>query len=77
VSLDWNGRTHIRFWPLGPPLKIVIKPFAPYLLPFIANLAIWLDIGSAIADTNGLAQFDDTNAPNFDWRFYTPQPQQP
>jgi hypothetical protein len=39
------------------------------------DLQTWLDIGSAIADTNGLAQFDDTNAPNFDWRFYTTQPQ--
>jgi streptogramin lyase len=39
------------------------------------DLQTWLDLGTAIADTNGLAQFDDTNAPNFDWRFYTTQPQ--
>jgi hypothetical protein len=39
------------------------------------DLQTWLDIGNAIADSNGLAQFDDTNAPNFDWRFYTTQPQ--
>jgi hypothetical protein len=39
------------------------------------DLQTWLDIGSAIADTKGLAQFDDTNAPNFDCRFYTTQPQ--
>jgi hypothetical protein len=39
------------------------------------DLQTWLDLGTAIADTNGLAQFDDTNAPNFDWRFYITQPQ--
>jgi hypothetical protein len=39
------------------------------------DLQTWLDLGTAIADTNGLAQFDDTNAPNFDCRFYTTQPQ--
>jgi hypothetical protein len=39
------------------------------------DLQTWLDIGSVIADTNGLLQFDDTNAPNFDFRFYLTNPQ--
>jgi hypothetical protein len=39
------------------------------------NLQTWLDLGSVTADTNGLVQFDDTNAPNFDSRFYLTVPQ--
>jgi hypothetical protein len=40
-----------------------------------ANLQTWLDLGSVTADTNGLAQFYDTNAPTFDSRFYLTVPQ--
>ena len=39
------------------------------------NLQSWLDLGSALADTNGLMQFDDTNAPNYPARFYYTSPQ--
>jgi len=34
------------------------------------DLQTWQDLGDVTADTNGVAQYDDTNAPNFDWRFY-------
>jgi hypothetical protein len=40
-----------------------------------ADLRTWLDLGTVLADTNGLMQFDDTNAPNFPARFYVPKPQ--
>jgi hypothetical protein len=40
-----------------------------------ADLQSWLDLGSATADTNGLMQFDDTNAPNYPARFYITSPQ--
>ena len=40
-----------------------------------ADLLNWLDLGSATADTNGLMQFDDTNAPNYTARFYFTSPQ--
>jgi hypothetical protein len=40
-----------------------------------ADLLNWLDIGSVVADTNGLMQFDDTNAPNYPARFYLTSPQ--
>jgi hypothetical protein len=40
-----------------------------------ADLQTWLDLGSAIADTNGLMQFADTNAPNYPARFYYTNPQ--
>jgi hypothetical protein len=33
------------------------------------NLQTWQDPGRITADTNGVAQDDDTNAPAFDWRF--------
>jgi hypothetical protein len=45
------------------------------LLQTSTNLQTWLDLGSITADTNGLAQFDDTNAPNFNSRFYLTVPQ--
>jgi len=40
-----------------------------------ADLLNWLDLGTVLADTNGLMQFDDTNAPNFPSRFYYTNPQ--
>jgi hypothetical protein len=39
------------------------------------DLLNWLDLGSVLADTNGLMQFDDTNAPNYPARFYYTNPQ--
>jgi Beta-propeller repeat len=39
------------------------------------DLLNWLDLGSVLADTNGLMQFDDTNAPNYPARFYYTSPQ--
>jgi hypothetical protein len=39
------------------------------------DLLNWLDLGSVLADTNGLMQFDDTNAPTFPSRFYLTNPQ--
>jgi hypothetical protein len=38
------------------------------------DLLNWLDLGTVLADTNGLMQFDDTNAPNFPSRFYYTNP---
>jgi hypothetical protein len=40
-----------------------------------ADLQSWLDLGSVMADTNGLMQYDDTNAPNYPARFYVTSPQ--
>jgi hypothetical protein len=39
------------------------------------DLLNWLDLGTVLADTNGLMQFDDTNAPSFPSRFYYTNPQ--
>jgi len=39
------------------------------------NLLNWLDLGTVIADTNGLMQYADTNASNFPSRFYITNPQ--
>ena len=38
------------------------------------DLLHWLDLGSVLADTNGLMQFDDTNAPAYPARFYYTTP---
>jgi hypothetical protein len=40
-----------------------------------ADLQSWLDLGSVTADSNGLMQFDDTNASNYNARFYYTSPQ--
>jgi hypothetical protein len=40
-----------------------------------ADLLNWLDLGTVLADTNGLMQFDDTNAPQYNARFYYTKPQ--
>jgi hypothetical protein len=40
-----------------------------------ADLLNWLDLGSVLADTNGLMQFEDTNAPAYPARFYYATPQ--
>jgi hypothetical protein len=40
-----------------------------------ADLLNWLDLGTVLADINGLMQFDDTNAPQYNARFYTTKPQ--
>jgi hypothetical protein len=39
------------------------------------DLQTWLDLGSIFADSNGLAQFTDTNAPTYPARFYLANPQ--
>jgi hypothetical protein len=39
------------------------------------DLLNWLDLGSILADSNGVAQFADTNASNYNRRFYVTTPQ--
>jgi hypothetical protein len=39
------------------------------------DLMNWLDLGSILADSNGVAQFQDTNASNYNRRFYVTTPQ--
>jgi hypothetical protein len=39
------------------------------------DLLNWLDLGSMVADSNGVAQFQDTNASNYNRRFYVTTPQ--
>jgi hypothetical protein len=40
-----------------------------------ADLLNWLDLGNVLANSNGLMQFDDTNAPQYNARFYYTTPQ--
>jgi hypothetical protein len=40
-----------------------------------ADLQTWQDLGSSPADSNGLFQFNDTNAPPYNARFYYTVPQ--
>jgi hypothetical protein len=51
------------------------SPGASFDFQASTNLQTWQDLGNLIADTNGLVQFDDTNAPSFNYRFYYTVPQ--
>jgi hypothetical protein len=56
-------------------LEVQGSPGESFDIQASADLRTWLDLGTVLADTNGLMQFDDTNAPNFPARFYVPKPQ--
>jgi len=45
-------------------------PGSNYIFQATTNLQSWMNISTNLADTNGVVQYDDTNAPFFDWRFY-------
>jgi hypothetical protein len=51
------------------------SPGENFTIQASADLQSWLDLGTVMADTNGLMQFDDTNASNFNARFYSTSPQ--
>ncbi len=50
-------------------------PGETFTIEASADLETWFGIGTATADTNGLMQFDDTNAPTLPARFYNTIPQ--
>ena len=51
------------------------SPGESYDIQASVDLLNWMDLGNVLADTNGLMQFDDTNAPNYNARFYYTNPQ--
>jgi len=51
------------------------SPGESFDLQASTNLQTWQDLGDVIADTNGVVQFDDTNAALFNHRFYYTIPQ--
>jgi hypothetical protein len=51
-------------------LQFFGSPGQSYSFEGTTNFLNWLVLGSSIADSNGLFQFDDTNAPAFSFRFY-------
>jgi hypothetical protein len=51
------------------------SPGESFDLQASTNLQTWQDLGSFVADTNGIALFEDTNAPLFPNRFYYTLPQ--
>jgi len=56
-------------------LEVQGSPGESFDIQASADLLNWTDLGNVLADTNGLMQFDDTNASNFSARFYVPKPQ--
>jgi hypothetical protein len=56
-------------------LEVQGSPGESFDIQASADLLNWTDLGSVLADTNGLMQFNDTSAPNFPARFYVPKPQ--
>jgi len=51
------------------------SPGESFNIQATADLIHWLNLGTAITDTNGLMQFADTNAANLPARFYITNPQ--
>jgi hypothetical protein len=51
------------------------SPGESFNIQATADLINWLNLGTAITDTNGLMQFTDTNAANYPARFYMTNPQ--
>jgi hypothetical protein len=50
-------------------------PGEDFMIEGSTDLESWLNLGTVVADSNGVAQFYDTNAPNFNSRFYQTVPQ--
>jgi len=56
-------------------LEVQGSPGESFDIQASGDLLNWTDLGTMLADTNGLMQFDDTNAPSFPARFYYTNPQ--
>jgi hypothetical protein len=52
------------------PASMLRNPGQSYKYQATTNFLNWTDLNSVMADTNGLFQFLDTNAPLFPYRFY-------
>src|SRR5207245_7706320 len=62
----------IAGYPLAPggfPIQLAGEPGRSYQVEASTNLASWIGLG-AVTLSNGLAQYLDTTATNFDKRFY-------
>ncbi len=68
VALQLQGDGTVLLEAQGPPGK-------SFDIKASTDLINWLDLGSFLADSNGLMQFDDTNAPHYNARFYITNPQ--
>lgn len=51
-------------------LQFVGTPGTNYTFQSATDLLHWTDLASALADSNGIFRFTDTNAPSFPHRFY-------
>jgi len=51
-------------------LQFFGTPGQSYRIQATGTLTNWTDIGSSIADTNGIYRFEDTNGPAYSNRFY-------
>ncbi len=51
-------------------LQLPAPPDQSVGFQFSTNFLDWLLLGSTLADSNGIATFDDTNAPAYPYGFY-------
>jgi hypothetical protein len=78
-----TGIVTIKYWPVSLQRRsdgtVILQaqgtPGESFDIEASEDLLHWLDLGSVLADTNGLMQFDDTNAPAYPARFYYTTPQ--
>jgi len=61
IQLLTNGHAFLQFF--GTPGQ-------SYRFQGSINLSNWVDVGSNVADTNGIYRFEDTNSPAYPHRFY-------
>jgi hypothetical protein len=77
------GKCLVKYSPVTLQLKpdgsILLQaqgsPGQSFDIQVSSDLLNWLDLGTFLADTNGLLQFDDINAPQYNARFYKTKPQ--
>ena len=55
-------------------LQFFGTPGQSYIFQATTNFLNWTNLGYSLADTNGLFEFLDTNAPLFLYRFYRHSP---
>ena len=71
VTIKYAETAVIQVQPGGAMrVQFPASPGQSYSFLWSTNLLDWLTLGTGTADTNGVATFDDTNAPLHPHRFY-------
>jgi hypothetical protein len=76
VTIKYAPGPQVQMLPNGDfLLQAEGSAFEPFDFQATTNFQTWQDLGTNNADSNGVVQFLDTNAPAHQNRFYLPIPQ--